>query len=184
MCIRDSPNAGVDGTLAICGNSAPELLFSQLGGGAQGGGTWTAPGGGAHSGTYIPAANGPGVYTYSVPGIAPCPADQSIVTVTEPAPVNAGTDGALALCANNTPTNLQTLLVGAQAGGSWTDAGGAVFSGSYDPLVNTSGVYTYTVTGTAPCPNDVAIVTVTENQPPIAGADGVLTVCSLSLIHI
>jgi gliding motility-associated-like protein len=39
------------------------------------------------------------------------------------------------------------------------------------------GVYTYTVTGTAPCTNATATVTITETGSPDAGNDGAVTVC-------
>ncbi len=174
-----APNAGANGTLSVCSNGTTVNLIDQLVG-AQSNGTWTAPGGAAFLGTYNPAADGPGVYTYTVPGLAPCLVDQATVTVSESAPPNAGTDGSLAVCGNNLSTNLHALLTGSQAGGTWTAPDGTPFSGFYDPAVDASGVYTYTVAGVAPCPSDVATVTVTENSPPVAGADAVITLCSTS----
>ncbi len=174
-----APNAGTDGTLALCSSSAATGLFASLTG-AQAGGTWTAPGGGAFTGTYDPAVDASGVYTYMVSGTAPCAADQATVTVTENAAPNAGTDGSLTLCSTSAATGLITSLTGAQAGGTWTAPGGGAFAGTYDPAVHDAGVYTYTVAGAAPCASDQATVTVTENAAPNAGTDGTLTLCSTS----
>jgi hypothetical protein len=174
-----APNAGTDGAITLCSTSAPIGLFASLAG-AQAGGTWTAPGGGAFSGTYDPAVNNAGIYSYSVAGTAPCASDQSIVTVTENAAPNAGTDGTLTLCSTSAATGLFASLPGAQAGGTWTAPGGGAFSGTYDPAVNNAGIYSYSVAGTAPCASDQSTVTVTENAAPNAGADGTLTLCSTS----
>ncbi|MEO8068619.1 MAG: immunoglobulin domain-containing protein, partial [Flavobacteriales bacterium] len=93
-------NAGTNGTLSICSNAAPADLFSHLGGSPQATGTWSAPGGGAHSGVYDPAVDGPGVYTYSVAGAPPCGSASATVTVTETVAANAGTNGTITLCSN------------------------------------------------------------------------------------
>ncbi|HEX2617309.1 MAG TPA: hypothetical protein VHL57_07180, partial [Flavobacteriales bacterium] len=171
-----SPSAGADNSLNICAASAATNLFPLLTG-AQAGGTWTAPGGGAFSGTYDPATNASGVYTYTVNGTPPCANDQATVTVTESAASDAGTNGTLAICSNAVATSLFTRLGGTpQAGGAWSGPS-PVTAGQYDPATMTPGVYTYTITGVAPCVNASATVTVTENAPPNAGADASLPVC-------
>ena len=177
VSVTAAPDAGTDGSLTLCSSDAPALLFTSLGG-AQAGGSWTAPGGAAFGGTYDPAVDAAGVYTYVLPGSAPCANDQSTVTVVELVASDAGVDLATVVCDLGTPVDLFALLVGAQPGGVWTGPGGGAFSGTYDPAVNASGGYTYTLAGTAPCPSSQATVTVTGTGSPNAGADGSLTLCS------
>ena len=176
-----APNAGANGTLSLCSTDAAVSLFAYLGGTPAGGGTWTAPGGGAFGGSYNPAVHNPGVYTYTVPGIAPCPSASATVTVTENLAPSAGTNGNLSLCSSSAATGLFASLGGAPAaGGTWTAPGGGAFSGTYDPAVDAPGIYTYTVAGVAPCPGASATVTVTENLAPSGGTNGNLSLCSSS----
>ncbi len=179
VTITPPVNAGTDAAITLCNTSAAIDLFTLLGASPTAGGTWTAPGGGATTATFTPGTSAPGVYTYTVAGAAPCPGnDVSTVTVTVNPQPNAGTDGVLAICSNNAPTNLNTIITGAQAGGTWTGPGNTPFSGVYDPAINASGGFTYTVTGIAPCVNDQSTVVVTETAPPYAGTDGATTVCA------
>jgi len=172
-----SPDAGTDGALNLCADGAATGLFTALAG-ADPGGTWTAPGGGAHSGTIDPAVDAPGVYAYTLAAMAPCVADQSVVTVAIVAAPVAGTDGAVTVCESGVAVALIGALAGAQPGGAWVGPGGAPFSGTYDPATDAGGVYTYTVNGIAPCTAALATVTVNETGSPDAGGDGVLTACS------
>ncbi len=171
-----APNAGNDGAITVCEQGIPVNLSTALAG-AQAGGTWTGPGGVAFSGLYDPALDGPGVYTYTVAGAAPCASDQSTVTVSEAAAPYAGSDALITICSTVAPVNLFNLLGGAQAGGTWSGPLGA-FSGLYDPAIDASGTYTYALAANPPCAADQATVIVTEETAPDAGQNTVLTVCS------
>ncbi|MEO8066390.1 MAG: T9SS type A sorting domain-containing protein, partial [Flavobacteriales bacterium] len=178
VVVNTPANAGTSGTLTICSNGAATGLFAQLGGSPNAGGAWTF-GGNAHAATYDPATDVSGVYTYTVTGVAPCANATATVTVTENAAPNAGTPGTLTICSTGAPTNIFSSLGGSpQAGGAWT-FGGNPHAATYDPASDASGVYTYTVTGVAPCANATATVTVTENAAANAGTNGTLTLCSI-----
>jgi gliding motility-associated-like protein len=178
VTIVDQPIAGTNGTVTACTSDAAFALFDLLGGTPSVGGTWSAPGGGAFSGTFDPASNPGGVYTYTVNAPPPCMPVSSTVTVTVNPTPTAGTNGAVAFCSNGQAADLFTALGGTpDAGGAWSDPAGAPFGGVYDPAVNSPGVFTYTVQGVAPCANSSATVTVTENLLPNAGSNGSASFC-------
>lgn len=146
-----TPNSGTDGSLTICqGNTPSETeLFNALGGNPDNGGTW---------------ANNGSFYTYTVSNQCLIEAS-STVTITEETPPNAGTSGSLTVCDGTTPTNTElfnALGGNPDVGGSWSGSG---------------SLYTYTVSGTAPCSNASSTVTVTEQAAPNAGNDATLMFC-------
>ncbi|MCB0794126.1 MAG: hypothetical protein KDB88_05270, partial [Flavobacteriales bacterium] len=175
--VVQAPSAGLNGNHTVCGNGASFVLFTRLGGTPDIGGVWSFMG--PHGPVYDPAVDEPGVYTYTVAGIAPCANATSTVLVQEVAPANAGQDGSLIVCSSDAPVALISALGGTPSGnGTWTDDNSDPFSGTYDPAVNGSGTYTYTVVGNAPCPNASATVTVTENIAPEAGGAASLSICA------
>ncbi len=179
VVVNTAPNAGCPGSLALCSTSASANLFLALGCAPQVGGTWTKPGGQTHSGTFLPSVDPPGVYTYTVPGIAPCASASSTVTVTVNTAPNAGSNGLITICSNALPFPLINVLTGnPQLNGTWTNPLGAVHNGVFIPGVDPSGSYTYTVLGQSPCVNATAVATVIVNPMPDAGSDAVVTVCS------
>ncbi|MEN9337666.1 MAG: hypothetical protein RLZZ500_2653 [Bacteroidota bacterium] len=179
IVVNPLPNAGNDGATTLCSNNAAVDLFSLLGGTPQTGGVWT-PAMASGTGLFNPSVDPAGTYTYTVNGIAPCGSDSAEVVVTVvPAP-NAGIDGTATFCADSAPADLFTFLGGTpQTGGVWSPAL-ASGTGVYDPLVDTAGVYTYTITGTAPCADATASASVTVNPIPFAGLDATLEVCANS----
>ncbi|MCB9184976.1 MAG: PKD domain-containing protein, partial [Flavobacteriales bacterium] len=170
---------GTNANVALCSNGGATDLFSQLGGTPTAGGTWSAPGGAAHSGSFVPGTDAPGLYTYTVGGAGACgnPVSSTVNVTVYPLPV-AGSSTSLAVCSTDAAQSLFALLgPSAQAGGAWSGPS-TVTSGSYNPATMNPGLYTYTVSGTAPCPNATATVDVTESTPPVAGTDNSITLCS------
>lgn len=78
------PNAGISATIQRCASDNSLNLFSSLSGSPQTTGTWSGPSvlGGGHLGTFLPGVSLPGVYSYNVSGISPCPNASSTITVT------------------------------------------------------------------------------------------------------
>ncbi|MBL7950376.1 MAG: gliding motility-associated C-terminal domain-containing protein [Flavobacteriales bacterium] len=178
VTVQTAPNAGTNGSRTVCSTDANFALLGLLGGSPNGGGTWTAPGGAAFSGTFIPGTSVAGVYTYTVAGIAPCTNASATVTVSVNTAPNAGTNASVTRCSNNPAFNLFAQLGGTPApGGAWTGPGG-VSDGTFTPGTSAPGAYTYTVSGTAPCANATAVVTVNITQAPNAGTSSNHTACA------
>ncbi len=176
VTITPRPNAGNSALLTICANSGSTNLFSALGTSAQMGGTWS-PMLASGTGIFNPAADAPGSYTYTVIGNAPCANSTATVTVNVNPVPNAGNDATVNLCSNADPQDLYLLLgADAQPGGIWSPAL-ASGTGIFNPNVDTSGIYTYTITGTPPCSNDTATVTVMITPGPDAGISGTAIFC-------
>ena len=158
-------NAGsnVNPTLDMCSNEGTTDLFTLLGG-ADTGGVWS-PAMTSTTGVFDPLVDPDGTYTYTLTNSCGTFTNQVAVTVTL-AP-NAGTDNTLAICAGDDPIDLFTLLgTVAQSGGVWSPALTST-TGVFDPAVDTSGTYIYTVTAVAPCsPDSTAEISVTVSDTP------------------
>jgi gliding motility-associated-like protein len=179
VALNPQPIAGTSGTANLCDTSPSVDLFTYLGGSPQTGGTWS-PALASGTGIFNPAVDPAGVYTYTVVGTPPCENETATVTVILSPEPNAGTDGSVDLCVTSTPVDLFTLLGNnPDTGGTWSPAL-ASGTGVFNPAVDPAGVYTYTVTGIAPCPNATANVTVALNPQPIAGTSGTANLCNTS----
>ncbi len=175
VSVTPAANAGTDATVNVCSNATIDLFVS-LGASAQTGGTWS-PALASGTGVFNPAVDAIGAYTYTVIGTSPCPNDMATATVTVVPPPNAGNDASVNICSNANPQDLfASLGVSAQSGGTWSPAL-ASGTGIFNPAVDTAGTYIYTVTGTAPCGNDTATVSVSITPGPDAGQDGTMTIC-------
>ncbi len=93
---------------------------------------------------------------------------------------NAGTNGFLDLCAGdlNLVNLFNSLGSDADPGGTWSPALNSG-TGVFNPAIDSPGLYTYTITGTPPCPDVSATVEVSFIDSVIdAGEDGSVNVCS------
>ncbi|MBK7556432.1 MAG: gliding motility-associated C-terminal domain-containing protein [Flavobacteriales bacterium] len=181
VSVSTAPDAGGNASVLVCSNDAAFGLIAELTGTPDNNGTWAAPGNVPHGNSFDPSSDPPGIYTYTVPGVAPCVPATATVTVTVTQAPDPGTSGTLTICSDGLSTPLLQFLSGADAGGTWTRPNGTSHpSGSYDPanVNHPAGVYTYTLTGASPCANAQSTVTVTENPAARAGTDGTITVCS------
>ncbi|HRH69505.1 MAG TPA: PKD domain-containing protein [Flavobacteriales bacterium] len=181
VIVHTPPDAGTDGSLTACTIDGAFDLFAQLGGGPDPAGTWTDPMGNAHAASFDPGSDAPGIYTYTVAGIAPCPSAQAVVDILLSSPPNAGTNGSVTECSTAGTLDLFSNLGGTpDPAGTWTDPLGAAHPSSFDPTIDAAGPYIHTVVGSAPCPNAQAVVDVTIVTPPDAGTDGAATFCEAS----
>lgn len=178
VTVNNPPNAGTDASTSVCSNGSAVNLFGLLGGGPDASGAWTGPGGGPVSSIYTPGTSTPGVYTYTVAGLPPCPSDLATVTVSQVTAPNAGLSASTTVCSDDAPFSMRSRLGGTpDLGGTWVGPGGA-HGNLFNPATDVGGVYTYTVTGTPPCANATATLTITVRPAPNAGADGSVTLCS------
>ncbi|MFH2140784.1 MAG: SBBP repeat-containing protein, partial [Bacteroidota bacterium] len=100
----------------------------------------------------------------------------SIVINVTSAP-DAGTNGLISVCEGEPSFNMFSELGGTPSGGgTWTDSGGNPVSNMFNPSTQSSGVFTYTVTGTSPCSDATATVSVTVNPLPIVSFIGLNSV--------
>lgn len=190
--ISAQPLPGVDGNTTVCDNSTTAISLASLITGEQAGGVWTRnPGGNggtfnAAAGTFTPAAGATtSSFTYTVSGAGPCTPATNIATVNIRPEPNAGTAGSRTVCdADNTPVDLFSLITGEQPGGIWTrNPGGTggtfnATAGTFTPAPGaTTSTFTYTVTGSLPCLSDTSIATININAQPVAGSNGVTTIC-------
>ena len=175
-----APEAGTNGSINYCSTDAATDLFLELGGTPDAGGTWS-PALTSGTGVFDPVVDTANTYTYIVTG-GGCPDATSEVVVTVDTAPNAGTDGAIDLCTDNTSVDLYASLLGTpDVGGVWSPA---LTSGTgvIDPAVDLAGIYTYTVSPAGDCLVDAtATVTVTLNTAPEAGTNGTMAYCSTDL---
>ncbi|MBK9760043.1 MAG: gliding motility-associated C-terminal domain-containing protein [Flavobacteriales bacterium] len=165
------------GDTTVCETATPFAMYDLLGGSPLTGGDWTDPNGDVHNGTFEPGEDPDGEYVYAVGSGGNCP-NTGVVTVTTVALANAGNNAVSAYCSSAPTVSLFDVLNGApQIGGAWTAPSGLVFGGTLDPATDADGDYTYTLTGTSPCPNVSAVVTVSIEQAVDAGEDSSITLC-------
>ena len=166
VTIDEAANTGTDNILDICSDNGTVDLFLLLGG-ADTGGVWS-PALNSGTGVFDPTVDTSGVYTYSITNACGAYSSEIAVTVTQ-AP-NAGGNNSISVCTIDGSFDLTTQLTGnPDTNGVWTPS---LASGTniFDPLVDASGIYTYTVAAVAPCSTNAisqVTVTVSDSSSPI-----------------
>ncbi|MBN4073108.1 gliding motility-associated C-terminal domain-containing protein, partial [Crocinitomix catalasitica] len=192
ITVQQEVDAGLDNATAQCNTIGSTVDINTLLSGADPGGVFaeTSASGAFNAATGILNTDGlaAGVYTftYTMTGIAPCLDDVANFTVTVEQEVDAGLDNATAQCNTIGSTiDINTLLSGADPGGTWAETSASGAFNAATGVLNTDGLaagaytFTYTMTGIAPCPNDVSDFTVTVEQEAFAGADNATTSCNI-----
>jgi gliding motility-associated-like protein len=177
ISISPQPDPGLDASITVCETDTVVNLFSSLNGTPDNGGSWS-PVLTSGTGIFDPAIDPAGTYVYTIPAANFCPAVSAQVNVTVNAAANAGIDATVDLCSTGTPVDLNTLLLGnPDSGGTWTPS---LISGTgiFEPSMDSAGVYTYTVSGNLPCPDDSAQLTMSITTSPDPGTDGTVDICA------
>ncbi len=179
VIINPSPNSGTPSSpLTVCDNNTGVDLFTGLDGSQDATGTWfDTDSTGALTGNIFDASlvsAGSYQFTYTVTGIAPCIDSSTIITVTVEETVFAGTDTTLDVCSDSGTIDIFSLLGGADSGGTWSPALGSG-SNIFDPTVDSSGTYTYTISNS--CSTDSSEIAITVTQAPDAGSDANADLC-------
>lgn len=167
------PPPGENWALVLCSDAGPTDVS---GGALPSGGMWSGPG--PFNGLFDPMVHPAGVYTYTVPGQAPCTNAHSTVVITVVSAAHAGTGGTITLCEGGPPVLLfGELSGGPQLGGFWAGPDGTVHAGVFTPGTDAPGCYAYAVPGMAPCVNASAVLCVQVGPVPDAGEDAALSWC-------
>ncbi|SFC88125.1 gliding motility-associated C-terminal domain-containing protein [Algibacter pectinivorans] len=168
ITIEEPLNAGSNTNIqqVMCSNEGTVDLFTLLGG-ADTGGTWS-PALTSGTGVFDPLVDVDGTFVYTLTNSCGTFTNQVEVEVTL-AP-NAGENNTLDICTSSDAIDLFTLLgTGAQSGGVWSPELTST-TGVFDPAVDTSGTYIYTVTAVSPCsPDATAEIVVTVTDTPAVG---------------
>ena len=156
VSLATAPDAGASSQFSLCDSDAPVFCLGLLGGTPDEGGTWTGPNGAPFSGTFDPAVDLPGVYTYIVSGTPPCADDQATLVIIVQDCCDAGESAEITVCFTDPPFSMIDPLGGDPCpGGSWTDPANQSHSNIFNAAIDASGVYTYTVPG---APGEAAFV--------------------------
>lgn len=159
-----------DTDITLCSNATVDL-FEIINGNPGTGGNWIVPSGGLplNANEFNAQINIPGEYIYSF--TKDCNASLTTISVKvnvtiQNAPI-AGNNNAIAVCRNESSFDLFGLLgTAAVTGGSWSPAL-ASGTGIFNPAIDASGIYTYTIPASGVCTEVSATITVTNNPIPV-----------------
>ena len=142
LVVQATPNAGLDANVSACATGTAVDLYNLLGSAVSINGSWTGPSAlaGSYLGTFNPASNAAGVYTFTVAGGA-CPNDAANVTVTVTSSPAANVIYPSPIC--NNVTVIQTPSIIGTTGGTFSSTALSVNSatGAFNPFGVAPGTY-------------------------------------------
>ena len=163
-------SAPQDTPVTVCSSSTSNL-FDAISGNPGTGGTWAVPAGGASlvGNVFNPAINIAGEYIYSF--TKTCNTSPTFISVKVNVTIeqanNAGTNTTKNTCKNESPFDLFSLLgTNVTSGGTWSLNGVNRPNSNFDPAVDLSGTYTYTIPASGVCPALSSSVVVTNYDVP------------------
>ncbi len=166
VTVTSNPDPGTNGVAQLCANASTINLFDSLNGTPTSGGAWS-PTMNSGTGVFDPAIDAAGTYTYTLNACGGGTLTAEVQVTINPAP-NAGIDGAITLCTTDAATNLFGQLTGSpETDGTWSPAMNSG-TGVFDPSIDASGTYTYTVTNTCGSDNSNVVVSVNPCTVPTA----------------
>lgn len=170
-------SAGGDGAVTICSNSSA-WLFDHLVGPYDATGSWLDPTFASDNADFDPSLNDqPGTWYYVVQvANSACPADTATVQVAVNQLPDAGFGDSLTVCSSDAPFDFP-LSIGVDTNGVWTGPFNIPSDGTYIPGTSEQGTYSYVLLGSAPCPNDTVLFTVTEVLALNPGQSNTVTAC-------
>lgn len=156
--------------VTICSNQTINLFDAIIGNPGENG-TWTVPSGGSplNNNIFDPSINIEGEYIYSFTkdcNSSPIPVDVA-VSVTIQQANNAGNNNSISVCKSDPSFDLFPLLgTNVTPNGTWAPA---LASGTsvFNPAVDVSGNYVYTIPNSGVCSGVSATISVTNNALPL-----------------
>jgi len=178
--LNDPANSGDGTTYIICEDFEEFELLEPMAGFPDENGIWLDSNDDYHDGFFNPAVDDAEAFTYLIDSVPGCPDAFSTLTIIKNFIPNAGIDGSLFSCqAENESAELFSYLNGnPEEGGLWYDFNNQLIDGSFNPLLMEEGLYRYTVSGSVPCPADIAYVNVSFIDELQVGEGISLSLCS------
>jgi gliding motility-associated-like protein len=163
-------SAPQDTPVTVC-SSTTTNLFDAINGNPGTGGTWTVPTGGAPlvGDIFNPSVNLPGEYIYSF--TKTCNTALTFITVKVNVTIeqanNVGTNNTKDTCTSATPFDLFPLLgANVTTSGTWSLNGVNRPNSTFNPAIDLSGTYTYTIPASGVCPALSSTVVITNYDVP------------------
>jgi hypothetical protein len=177
VSLSDVPDPGTDNEITICNNAEPFNLIDFLGDNPDGGGEWSPMLNGGGN-VFDPILDGAGQYTYSF-NIQGCDTESATVTVNVNPALSGGNNASISLCHLHDPVNLYALIGDPGQSGVWSGPEALTngYEGTFDPGSQAGGLYYYTITGQAPCPDLVIEVNVDIYEAPYIGMSTSIDLC-------